>query len=199
MAGKPDCPRIGVLALQGAVAPHQEKLAALGAVPVEVRTPQELEGLSGIILPGGESTTMIHLLKLNRLWEPLRAFASSHPTWGVCAGAILLAKDVTGPKQESLGLLDIEVARNAFGRQVDSFIDRLTPAAAWHGGAVEGVFIRAPRITRVGSATRTLFTWKDEPVMVEDRNLLAATFHPELSAGTALHEYFLAKCRLSKK
>lgn len=187
--------KIGVLALQGAVEPHKQKLRELGVEPVEVRTPAELAGLSGIILPGGESTAMIHLLKLNALWEPLKAFLTRKPGWGLCAGAILLAKQVTHPAQESLGVIDIAVARNAFGRQVDSFIDSLSPTEHWHQGPVEGVFIRAPRILEVHGQAQVLFTWKEEPVMVRQGKLLAATFHPELTDSTRLHEYFVELCK----
>ena len=187
--------KVGVLALQGAVEPHKQKLTQLGVVPVEVRTPADLAELAGIILPGGESTAMIHLLKLNRLWGPLREFLTEKPGWGLCAGAILLAKRVTHPAQDSLSLVDIEVARNGFGRQVDSFIDTLAPTPAWRGEKVEGVFIRAPRIQAVEGSAQVLFTWKQEPVMVQQGNLLAATFHPELTDATTLHAYFLELCR----
>lgn len=187
--------KIGILALQGAVTPHAEKLAELGAEPVEVRTPADLVGLRGIILPGGESSSMIKLLKLNRLWEPLAEFAAHHPTWGVCAGAILLASEVSHPVQESLAKLDIAVSRNAFGRQNESFIDQLEPTNDWlDDESLEGVFIRAPRITKVTGGAKTLLAWRAEPVMVEQGHLMASTFHPELSAGTKIHAYFLKKC-----
>jgi len=190
--------KIGILALQGAVSPHKEKLIQLGAEPVEIRKSIDLEGLSGSIIPGGESTTFIHLLKLNDLWEPLRLFAASKPTWGVCAGAILLAKKVLLPSQPSLELLDIEIERNAFGRQIHSFIDTLTPLAQpnipdWR--PLEGVFIRAPRIKHVGPYVKILFEWKQEPVMVEQFPILATTFHPELTENSQIHEYFLKNCR----
>jgi 5'-phosphate synthase pdxT subunit len=187
--------RIGILALQGAVEPHSKKLKFLGAIPVEVRAPSDLEGLAGIILPGGESTTMIHLLKLNALWEPLLGFVHTKPAWGVCAGAILLAKGVHSPSQISLEALNIEVDRNAYGRQRNSFIDRLTPTAEWTDPTpVEGVFIRAPKFSRIFGETRVLLNWKDEPVLVEERNVLASSFHPELTDSTKIHEYFLKKC-----
>jgi 5'-phosphate synthase pdxT subunit len=186
--------KVGILALQGAVGPHVEKLKALGAEPVEVRTPRDLDGLAGIILPGGESSTMLHLLRLNGLWEPLKAFVAKKPAWGVCAGAILLAAKVTGPEQESLGAIRVEVARNAYGRQLESFIDPLDPADDFLGGrAFEGVFIRAPRFTNVGAGVKVLFRHKGEPVMVEEGNTIASAFHPELTDNTALHSYFLKK------
>ena len=181
------------MALQGAVVPHAEKLAKLGAEPVEVRTPADLSGVRGIILPGGESTTMLHLLKLNALWEPLKQFVAARPAWGVCAGAILLAKRVSHPAQDSLEALDIAVERNAYGHQVNSFIAPLEPTQCWRGGTVEGIFIRAPRITAVEGKTEVLFEYKGEPVMVEEGNLLASTFHPELTDDPSLHQYFLDK------
>lgn len=187
--------KIGVLALQGAVTPHLEKLALLGTEPVEVRTPQDLCDLRGIILPGGESTSMIHLLQLNELWEPLANFVSSSPAWGVCAGAILLARKVLHPEQRSFGKIDITVSRNAYGRQINSFIDALSPTQEWiDASPIEGVFIRAPKITTVASTARVLFRWNAEPVMVEQDHLLVSTFHPELSDHTKLHAYFLKKC-----
>ncbi len=145
--------RVGILALQGAVGPHAEKLSALGVTPVEVRTPNELDSLAGIILPGGESTTMIHLLHKNNLWEPLGRFVRERPVLGVCAGLILLAKEVEHPAQDSLGALDVSVARNAFGRQIHSFIDTQNATPEWKGQTgIEGVFIRAP--ASLGSARR---------------------------------------------
>ena len=187
--------KVGILALQGAVEPHVEKLKCLNVIPVEVRTPAELEGLSGIILPGGESTTMLHLLGLNGLWEPLKKFVHEKPAWGVCAGAILLAKTVSQPAQPSLGAINIEVNRNAFGRQRESFVSILTPTENWADREpVEGVFIRAPRITAVLGGVRVLLSYKDEPVMVEEGRCMASTFHPELTASNKIHEYFLKKC-----
>jgi 5'-phosphate synthase pdxT subunit len=186
--------KVGILALQGAVEPHARHLERVGAVPVLVRKPAHLEGLAGIILPGGESTTMLHLLHLNKVWEPLQQFIATKPSWGVCAGTILLAAKVTHPEQESLGAIDIDVARNAFGRQVDSFVASLTPTAAWPGESVEGVFIRAPRITRVGQAVKTLLEYEGEPVLVEQGKAMASSFHPELTDSLAVHHYFITKC-----
>ena len=187
---------IGILALQGAVEPHKKKLLELGATPVEVRVPSDLGRISGLILPGGESSAMVHLAKLNQIWEPLGVFAKTKPIWGVCAGAILLAREVTHPAQPSLNAIDIAVARNAFGRQLDSFIAPLDAGPDWNGPlGVEGVFIRAPRITAVGPHTKVLFRWKGEPVMVREGNAFAATFHPELTDSSVIHEHFLAHCR----
>jgi pyridoxal 5'-phosphate synthase pdxT subunit len=187
---------VGLLALQGAVAPHREKLLGLGAGVFDVRTPRDLENIRGIILPGGESTTMIHLLKLNRLWEPLREFTRTRPTWGICAGAILLAEKVNSPVQDSLKTLRISVERNAYGRQINSFIDTLTPTPFWLGkDSEEAVFIRAPRIELLGGETKPLFQWRNEIVMVQQAKILASTFHPELTESTTFHRYFLDLCR----
>ncbi len=186
--------KVGILSLQGAVEPHAEKLRALGAEPVFVRTPAHLEGLAGIILPGGESSTMVHLLGLNKLWEPLSEFVRGKPAFGVCAGAILLATDVSKPHQKSLAALPIEVERNSYGRQLDSFIAPLEASPEWSGKPVEGVFIRAPRIQRVWGETKVLMRYKMDTVLVEKGNVLAATFHPELTKYDDIHEYFLRKC-----
>lgn len=191
MAGKI---KVGILALQGAVEPHARHLARIGAETIYVRKPEHLRGLDGLVLPGGESTAMLHLLHLNRLWEPLQRFVQEKPVLGVCAGAILLARSVTQPAQESLGVLDIAVARNAFGRQVDSFIAPVDPTEHWQGQSIEGVFIRAPRITNVGNSVRILLQYKGEPVMVEQGKLLAATFHPELTDSLAVHHCLIAQC-----
>ena len=186
--------RIGILALQGAVSPHVEKLKGLGASPAEVRVASDLDALDGIILPGGESTTMIHLLHLNQLWDPLKRFVARKPTWGVCAGAILLAKKVSHPRQASLEAMEMDIERNAFGRQKESFIAPLVPVTDdW--SPMEGVFIRAPRIRKLDSCVRILFKWKDEPVMVEQLHYTATTFHPELTDNPKIHEYFLKRCQ----
>jgi pyridoxal 5'-phosphate synthase pdxT subunit len=188
--------RIGILALQGAVEAHAQILAKFGVEPVRVKWEKDLAELTGIILPGGESTTMIHLMKLNGLWEPLRRFVQQRPAWGVCAGAILLAKRVHHPVQESLEALDAEVERNAFGRQNESFVDQLTPTPNWIDTLpVEAVFIRAPRFRGLFGKAKPLLTWKEEPVLIEDGAILASSFHPELTDSTKVHEYFLTKVR----
>ena len=180
---------IGVLALQGAYDAHVKTLTALGATPRLVRVPQELDGLDGLIMPGGESTTLLKVLDRNGFFEVLQAFVKSTPTFGTCAGAILLAKDVTHPTQKSLSALDITVERNAYGRQNDSVI--LTAPTSLPGAPLEMVFIRAPRITRTGPAVETLATRDGVPVLVREGHLLAATFHPELSADSRVHQLFL--------
>ena len=192
MAGKT---KVGILALQGAVEPHARHLEQLGAEVVRVRKPNHLLGLSGVILPGGESSAMIHLLKLNQLWEPLRDFVACKPVLGVCAGAILLAKQVTHPEQISLEAIDIHVVRNAYGRQNESFLAPLSSSPEWKGDAIQGVFIRAPRLRPLHDGVHVLFRYQSEPVMVEQGKKLAASFHPELTDSLAVHHYFLNKCQ----
>lgn len=192
--------KVGILALQGAVQPHEEKLKKLGVEPVRVLYPEQLKDINGIILPGGESTTMIHLLKLNELWSPLKEFVKSEATWGICAGSILLANRVTNPSQESLEALDITVERNAYGRQNESFVDSLVPTEVWNNFAktstpVEGVFIRAPKIKTMGTGVRVVFSHNNDSVMVQKDKCLASTFHPELTQSTLIHEYFLSFCQ----
>lgn len=184
----------GVLALQGAFIEHENVLARLGVHPVEVRLPEHLEGLDGLIIPGGESTTMGLLAQKWGLLEPLRAFArSGRPVWGTCAGMILLAKEVVGgvPGQPILGLMDITVRRNAFGRQVDSFeADLAVPVLG--DPPFHAVFIRAPVIERVGAEAEILASLEDGTVVaVQQGNLLATAFHPELTGDERFHRYFL--------
>ncbi|HUJ77186.1 MAG TPA: pyridoxal 5'-phosphate synthase glutaminase subunit PdxT [bacterium] len=188
--------RVGILALQGAVAPHQARLKELGAQGVPVRSPQDLAACQGLILPGGESTTMLKLMAVYALHAPLVEFARSHAVWGVCAGAILMARDVENPAQESLALLDITVRRNAYGRQNESFIAAVTlelPGQALR--EQEAVFIRAPQITRCGAEVVVLARYGGQPAAVQQGRLLASTFHPELAASPALHAYFLDLCQ----
>jgi 5'-phosphate synthase pdxT subunit len=187
---------IGVLALQGAYDAHARILRSLGATPTLVRTPDELEGLDGLIMPGGESTTMLKFLGRENFFERLGSFVRRTPTFGTCAGAILLAAQVENPAQRSLGALDITVERNAYGRQIDSTI--LTAETALPGGPLEMVFIRAPRITRTGAGVETLATRDGHATLVRSGHLMAATFHPELSSDTRVHEVFLELVRKSK-
>lgn len=186
--------KIGVLALQGDFAAHRQMLERVGAQAVEVRRSEELSDIQGLIIPGGESTTMLKFLTEEDLLEPIRQFAASgKPIFGTCAGAILLAHEVTNPPQPSLNLLDITVARNAYGRQVDSFIGEIETALA--GDTMEAVFIRAPRITALGEEVEVLGTHQGEPVFVREGNLFAATFHPELTNDLRVHRLFLAAAR----
>jgi 5'-phosphate synthase pdxT subunit len=180
---------IGVLALQGAYDAHVRILAALGAIPRLVRTPAELDGLDGLIMPGGESTTMLKFLERNGFFSILETWVKTTPTFGTCAGAILLADHVEHPPQRSLAALDITVERNAYGRQIDSTI--LTAETALPGGPLEMVFIRAPRIRSTGPDVETLATRDGSPTLVRSGHLLAATFHPELTADPRVHQLFL--------
>jgi 5'-phosphate synthase pdxT subunit len=187
---------IGVLALQGAYAAHVKALAGLGAIPRLVRVPQELDGLDGLIMPGGESTTMLKFLERNGFFSILQTWVRSTPTFGTCAGAILLANHVENPPQRSLAALDITVERNAYGRQIDSTI--LTAETALPGGPLEMVFIRAPRIRLTGPAVETLATRDGFPTLVRSGHILAATFHPELSHDPRVHQLFLDIIRTHK-
>ena len=179
---------IAVLALQGDFEAHCRKLSELGLDSFEARRPVELEGASGLILPGGESTTLWKFFGWAPWEEAIRAFASSgRPVLGTCAGAIVLAVEVSNPPQNGLGLLDIGVERNAYGRQVDSFVGEVD--APGLGGKLPGVFIRAPRIRRVGPDVETLAVRAGEPVFVRQSNVFAATFHPELTADARVHGF----------
>ena len=180
---------VGILALQGAYEAHAKTLRTLGATPRLVRLPADLEGIEGLIMPGGESTTMLKFLERHDFFDTLKTFVLTTPTFGTCAGAILLATDVENPAQKSLAALDITVERNAYGRQIDSTI--LLADSNLPGGPLEMVFIRAPRITRTGAAVETLATREANPVLVRQGHILAATFHPELSHDTRVHELFL--------
>ena len=179
----------GVLALQGDFAAHAEALRASGAVAREVRHVGDLDGLAGLVLPGGESTALLILMQDEGWFEALRDFhASGGAIFGTCAGAILLAREVV-PAQPSLGLLDAVVERNAYGRQAESFEIRVDTAGV---GPTAAVFIRAPRIRSVGKNVEVLARLDDEPVCVRSERILAATFHPELSESSGLHRLFLA-------
>lgn len=185
----PGSPTIGVLALQGAYDIHAKRLAELGATPRLVRTPEELAGLDGLVIPGGESTTFLKHLERAGFYEVLDEFVRTKPTFGTCAGCILLAKDVENPPQRSFGVLDIAVERNAYGRQNDSAI--LNAETKLPGGPMEMVFIRAPRISRIGEGIEVLARRGDDPALIRKGSLLAATFHPELSNDTRVHQLFL--------
>ncbi len=181
--------RVGVLALQGDFEAHCKALAAAGAEAVEVRTAAQLASVDGLVIPGGESTTMLKLLRIENLFDDLKAFGDKKPIFGTCAGAILLARDVINPSQESLGLMDIGVQRNAYGRQLDSRVTSI----ALDGEDLEAVFIRAPIIRRVGEGVRVLAEYNGDPVLAEQGRHLVATFHPELTKDTRVQKLFLAK------
>ena len=182
-------PRIGVLAIQGDYAAHAEALIDAGAEPVEVRNPEELNDLDGLVLPGGESTTMLKFLDRRGLFESLKEFAAKRPVFGTCAGAILLAREVRHPRQRSLEALDAVVERNAYGRQIDSTI--LTEPTSLPGGPLEMVFIRAPRFVQTGRNVEVLAEREGFPVLLRQGKLLAATFHPELSSDRRIHKLFV--------
>lgn len=192
--------KIGVLALQGAFIEHLQALRKLGAEAVEVRTAAELLGLDGMIIPGGESTTMLKLARHYHLVKPLQEMAKRGvPVMGTCAGMVLLASKVTESDLETLCLMDIEVRRNASGRQVDSFeTDLAVPEIG--DEPFHAVFIRAPYIEHLGDGVETLARLEDGTVVaVRKDNLLALAFHPELGQDTRLHEYFLNMVRAAKK
>jgi 5'-phosphate synthase pdxT subunit len=180
---------IGVLAIQGDYAAHAEALRESGAEPVEVRKPDELAGLDGLILPGGESTTVLKFLEKLGFFDLLVEFCETKPVFGTCAGAILLAREVRNPPQRSLGVLDAVVERNAYGRQIDSTI--LTAETELAGGPLEMVFIRAPRIVDTGAGVEILARRDGSPALVKQGLVLAATFHPELSPDRRVHSLFV--------
>jgi pyridoxal 5'-phosphate synthase pdxT subunit len=183
--------KIGVLALQGAFIEHQKMIESLGAEAVQVRLPEQLEGLDGLIIPGGESTTIGKLATQYGLIEPLRQFAQTKPTWGTCAGMIFLAKDIGIDRQPILGLMDIKVNRNAFGRQIDSF-EAALPIQGIGDEPFHAVFIRAPIATAAGDNVQVLSRLDDERIVAaQEGHLLATAFHPELTDDTRLHQYFL--------
>ncbi len=182
--------RIGILALQGAFASHANCVTELGHSALEVRTPADLSGLDGLIMPGGESSTMSQLLESSGLLEPIRdAIADGLATFGTCAGMILLAHEIVDGRSDQccFDAIEITVRRNAFGRQIDSFeADIETVIGGFHG-----IFIRAPRIESVSEKVEVLGTYGGEPVLVRQANVLASSFHPELTGDARLHEYFI--------
>jgi pyridoxal 5'-phosphate synthase pdxT subunit len=192
--GNESRPRIGVLAIQGDYAAHADALTEAGAIPSLVKNREDLRlddhsSLDGLILPGGESTTMLKFLERRGLFESLQEFTLARPVFGTCAGAILLAREVRHPAQHSLGALDAVVERNAYGRQIDSTI--LVEPTTLAGGPLEMVFIRAPRITETGTGVDVLAQREGFPVLVRQGKLLAATFHPELSQDRRVHRLFV--------
>jgi len=184
---------VGILAIQGDFAMHAKMLDALGAPWKLVKHPGDLEAVSGLIMPGGESTTMLKIFELESIGAAIKEFAAlGKPIYGTCAGAILLAKEVLNPPQEKLDLIDITIERNAYGRQIDSSVQvGECPELAVH--PVEMVFIRAPIIRRVGEGVRVLGRCGNLPVLVEQGNILAGTFHPEMTDDQTVHRYFLKK------
>ncbi len=190
--------RVGVLALQGDFAAHGAALTRAGADPVFVREPEQFRDIGGLIIPGGESTTMLKLLRYEPgLMDALAEFGRLRPMFGTCAGAILMASEVSRPEQESLGLMDIGVERNAYGRQIDSRVAEIDPEPEFQQrtapGRLEAVFIRAPIIRRVSGSAKVLARYQGDPVLVEQGRHMVATFHPELTADARVHALFLEK------
>ena len=180
---------IGVLAIQGDYEAHGRVLDGLGAKVIYVRKPEQLDDVDAVVIPGGESTTFLKFLEQQNFFGKLGDFVKTKPALGTCAGAILLAKEVEGPSQASLGALDIRIRRNAYGRQLESSIRQAETKLA--GGPMEMVFIRAPRIERVGKEVEVLASAGGDPVLVRQGKIMAATFHPELSDDSRVHQAFL--------
>jgi 5'-phosphate synthase pdxT subunit len=189
--------KVGVLSLQGDFEAHGAALERAGAAPVYVREREQLEELDGLVIPGGESTTMLKLMEYENLMTPIREFGRRKPMFGTCAGAILMASQVLNPEQPALGLMDLSVERNAYGRQIDSRVVRIEPEAEFSertaAGPLEAVFIRAPIIRQLGGEAKVLARYNGDPVLVEEGKHLVATFHPELTQDFRVHRYFLEK------
>ncbi len=183
---------IGILSIQGDFAKHQVMLQALGVETVQVKTIYHLEKCDGLVIPGGESTTLVHLLHKHDLWEPLKEYGKQNPVYGTCAGLITLSAHVVNAPFSPMGLIDISVQRNAYGRQVDSFI---TPVQVRFDTtrSFEGVFIRAPKITKIGNSVTPLGWHDDNIVLAESGHILVSTFHPELTDNDLVHRYFMKK------
>ena len=191
--------KIGVLALQGDFDAHRKRLEELGAEVVLVKKPEQLDEVDGLIIPGGESGTFLKLLG-EAGFEKLKQFVRMKPTFGTCAGAILLASEVENPKQTGLGVLDIRIRRNAYGRQIDSSIREGKLVDGKSGeSSMEMVFIRAPKIARIGQGVKVIATEGSDPVAVRQGTVMAATFHPELSDDTRVHRAFLDLVRNGDK
>jgi 5'-phosphate synthase pdxT subunit len=198
MVKSPNSPHngtVGVLAVQGDFDAHRVMLDRLQTSSRLVRKAAELENLSGLILPGGESTTLLKFFERETLWEPLQRFAQEHPVFGTCAGAILMAEQVENPPQRSLGLIRMRIRRNAYGRQVHSSIHLVQPAPELGGSSseqpsLEAVMIRAPVITDTAKDVTVLASFEQKPILVRQGRHLAATFHPELTSDTRVHSYF---------
>ncbi len=185
---------MGCSRLQGDFEAHRKAVESAGGQASEVRTAADLDSIDGLIIPGGESTTMLKLLHVENMFEPLQKFGRLKPIFGTCAGAILLASEVSNPQQESLGLMDLSIERNGYGRQVDSRVAKIE----LEGKDAEAVFIRAPVIRRVGPDAKVLASYLNTPVLVEQGRHMVATFHPELSADDRVHRHFVDKVASGK-
>jgi len=189
---------IGILALQGDFEKHEQKIAELGETPLFVKTVQDLKQCDGLIIPGGESTTLLKLMKKHDLWEPVIQFSKTKPIYGTCAGCILAAKEIVDIEQDSLQLIDVSVRRNAYGRQVDSFIDDIDLKLNGAPDTMEGVFIRAPKIIAIGDGVTPLAWHNADVILAEQGLVLVGTFHPELTDDLHIHEYFIDKVHKAK-
>ncbi len=192
--------KVGVLAIQGDFEAHRRRMEQLGAAVVEVRKPEQLDEIDALIIPGGESTTFLKVLGEHG-FEKLKQFVLTRPTFGTCAGAIMLANRVENPSQPGLGALNVTIRRNAYGRQVDSFIGKGSAVADLEcgGGPLEMVFIRAPKFEHLGSNVEVLARQGDDPVLIRQGKVMASTFHPELSDDTRVHAAFLKMVRNGNK
>jgi pyridoxal 5'-phosphate synthase pdxT subunit len=186
---------VGILALQGCVDPHREHLSKLGVASKLVKLPQDFESIEGLILPGGESTTMIRLAKAFGLWDVLAKESKRIPFWGVCAGSILMAKEVEGPKQESLMIMDFTAERNSYGRQLDSFEGMVQLSQRFEGHTHPALFIRAPRFSKLSSGVSVEGSNGDDAVFLEQGLHMVTACHPELTNDSWFHEYFVGKIR----
>lgn len=191
--------RIGVLAIQGDYAKHQAMLLRMGVEAPLIRTASTLAECDGLIIPGGESTTMATMMQKHDLWQPIIEFGRHQAIMGTCAGLILLARSVPDHDLPTLGLLDITVTRNAYGRQVDSFIDQVTIELNGQSTGFAAVFIRAPKISHSGATVNIIGRHHRDAVMVENDRILACTFHPELTDDVSIHQYFQNKVQLAAR
>lgn len=185
--------KVGVLALQGGFSKHISILKSIDVETLAVRHPQELTECDALIIPGGESTTIFRQIHFINMWEPLNEFARQKPVMGTCAGLILMSREILNDPRQPFGWLDVAVERNAYGRQADSF--KTTLEATFDEGKptpVEALFIRAPRIRKVGREVKVLSSYDDEAVLVEQGHFLGLTFHPELADEAAVHKYFIS-------
>lgn len=182
--------KVGILALQGAVSPHIDIYSALGVSAVEVKSSSDLFSVERLIIPGGESTTMLHLIKKSGLWDSLVEFSKKNPVWGICAGSILIAKEVSNPSQDSFGFINITAQRNFYGSQRESFSDDVFFPLCDSRRKVD--FIRAPKLTALSKDVEILGTYHNTPVFFKQNKILASSFHIELTQEPLLHKYFLS-------
>lgn len=183
---------VGVLAFQGCVTPHLEHLEKLGVNARRVTTERQLTSIDGLIIPGGESTAMIRLMKRRHMWDPVMKFCRSKPSWGICAGAILMSSEVENPTQDCFGAISIKTVRNAYGCQLDSFSTKTKIEADSRQFEMSVDFIRAPKFTILSDECVTLATHENSPILIRQRNALVSAFHTELGEDSSLHEFFMS-------